>query len=83
MRKTKKRFLSALLACAMIIGLFPFAAFAGDAGSTDNIVYIDSSEDLVDAIQNQANGQTWVFTQAGTYNAVSYTHLTLPTNSLV
>ncbi|MEE0510730.1 MAG: hypothetical protein UDG94_05825, partial [Peptococcaceae bacterium] len=69
MRKTKKRFLSALLACAMIVGLFPFAAFAGDAGSTDNIVYIDSSEDLVDAIQNQANGQTWVFTQAGTYNA--------------
>lgn len=28
MRKTKKRFLSALLACAMLISLFPFAAFA-------------------------------------------------------
>ena len=28
MRKTKKRFLSVLLACAMIISLFPFAAFA-------------------------------------------------------
>ncbi|MEE0510889.1 MAG: hypothetical protein UDG94_06650 [Peptococcaceae bacterium] len=30
MRKTKKRFLSALLACAMIVSLFPFAAFAGE-----------------------------------------------------
>ena len=34
MRKTKKRFLSALLACAMIISLFPFAAFA-DAPATE------------------------------------------------
>lgn len=30
MQKTKKRFLSALLACAMIVSLFPFAAFAED-----------------------------------------------------
>lgn len=34
MRKTKKRFLSALLACAMLISLFPFAAFA-DAPATE------------------------------------------------
>lgn len=33
MRKTKKRFLSALLACAMIISLFPFAAFAANSTS--------------------------------------------------
>ncbi len=33
MRKTKKRFLSVLLACAMIVSLFPFAAFAEDGTS--------------------------------------------------
>lgn len=35
MRKTKKRFLSALLACAMLISLFPFAAFADSAPLPD------------------------------------------------
>lgn len=39
MRKTKKRFLSALLACTMLIGLFPFAAFA-DSGTT---IYVDAA----------------------------------------
>ncbi len=33
MRKTKKRFFSALLACTMLVSLFPFAAFAEDGTS--------------------------------------------------
>lgn len=33
MQKTKKRFLSALLTCAMLVSLFPFAAFAADSTS--------------------------------------------------
>ena len=32
-------------------------------------VMIATDEDLVNAIKNQANGQTWVFTQAGEYDA--------------
>lgn len=32
-------------------------------------VYIDSSEDLVDAIKCQQDGQTWIFTEAGEYDA--------------
>ena len=51
MRKTKKRFLSALLACAMIISLFPFAAFAED-GSTIDVDGTNTT--LADAI-SQAN----------------------------
>lgn len=50
-----------------------------DEGTPENkageIIEIDSSEDLVDAILHQADGQTWVFTQAGTYdvyNAANY-----------
>ena len=40
MRKTKKRFLSALLACAMLISLFPFAAFAdGNVAKIGNQSY--------------------------------------------
>ena len=41
MQKTKKRFLSALLACAMLISLFPFAAFADDAST--KTVYVDTN----------------------------------------
>lgn len=33
MRKTKKRFLSVLLACTMLVSLFPFAAFAANSTS--------------------------------------------------
>ena len=45
MRKTKKRFLSALLACAMMISLFPFAAFAdgnSSVASEPKIIYVDA-----------------------------------------
>lgn len=43
MRKTKKRFLSALLACAMIVSLFPFAAFANGAAVTTQTFYVDAT----------------------------------------
>ena len=60
MRKTKKRFLSALLACAMIVGLFPFAAFAGTTTQENAVasatnangetIYYESFEEAVKAI---------------------------------
>lgn len=43
MRKTKKRFLSALLACAMIVSLFPFAAFANGTAVTTQTFYVDAT----------------------------------------
>lgn len=54
MRKAKKRFLSALLACAMLIGLFPFAAFAAD----ENVAKIGDQEyaTLQAAIDEAASG---------------------------
>ena len=45
MQKTKKRFLSALLACAMLVSLFPFAAFAdgnSSVASEPKIIYVDA-----------------------------------------
>ena len=60
MRKTKKRFLSALLACAMLISLFPFAAFAGTTTQENAVAsatnangettYYESFEEAVKAI---------------------------------
>lgn len=54
MRKTKKRFLSALLACAMLVGLFPFAAFAENG----NVAKIGEQEyaTLQGAIDQAADG---------------------------
>ncbi|MEE0511993.1 MAG: hypothetical protein UDG94_12260, partial [Peptococcaceae bacterium] len=43
MRKTKKRFLSALLACAMIISIVPFAALAGDQTTPAKTIYVDAN----------------------------------------
>ena len=60
MRKTKKRFLSALLACAMMISLFPFAAFADDT-TVNNI------NDLQSAIKSADDGDT-ITLAAGTYD---------------
>lgn len=54
MQKTKKRFLSALLACAMLVGLFPFAAFAENG----NVAKIGEREyaTLQGAINEAASG---------------------------
>ena len=49
MRKTKKRFLSALLACAMIVSLFPFASFADD-----DIIYVDAASTAASEAGTQA-----------------------------
>ena len=61
----KKRILPILLALIMALTLLPTLALA------DGTVYIGSDEDLVDAIKDQAVGQTWVFTEAGTYDAIN------------
>ncbi|MEE0510706.1 MAG: hypothetical protein UDG94_05705, partial [Peptococcaceae bacterium] len=60
MRKTKKRFLSALLACAMIVSLFPFAAFANDTT-------VNSPSELESAIASANDGDT-ITLEAGTYD---------------
>lgn len=54
MQKTKKRFLSALLTCAMLVGLFPFAAFAENG----NVAKIGEREytTLQGAINEAASG---------------------------
>lgn len=54
MQKTKKRFLSALLACAMLVSLFPFAAFAENG----NVAKIGEREyaTLQEAINEAASG---------------------------
>ena len=63
MRKTKKRFLSALLACAMLISLFPFAAFAGT---------ITDADTLKAEIESASAGAT-IEIPAGTYDIGSLT----------
>ena len=63
MRKTKKRFLSALLACAMLIGMFPFAAFAGT---------ITDADTLKAEIESASAGAT-IEIPAGTYDIGSLT----------
>ena len=55
MRKTKKRFLSALLACAMLVSLFPFAAFADGASQTRTAGTLG---ELQEAIENAQSGDT-------------------------
>ena len=60
----KKSILSLALAVIMVMALLTIGAFADG-----EIVEIDSNEDLVNAITNQATNQTWVFTKAGTYDA--------------
>ena len=60
MRKTKKRFLSALLACAMLISLFPFAAFAADTS-------VNNPSELESAIASAEDGDT-ITLAAGTYD---------------
>lgn len=52
MRKTKKRFLSALLACAMLVSLFPFAAFAATTKT------VGTFEDLKSAVESAQSGDT-------------------------
>ena len=61
----KKRILPILLALIMALTLLPTLALA------DGTVYIESDEDLVSAIKDQADGQTWVFTEARTYDAIN------------
>lgn len=63
----RKRMLSLLVTLAVVLGLAVTMAFATE--QTTETVNISNSSDLVQAIANQKNGQTWVFTQAGTYDA--------------
>jgi len=63
--------LSLFVTAALVLGLAVTMAFASENDA--HTVYIANSSDLVQAIQNQEDGQTWVFTQAGTYDAKNTT----------
>ena len=58
------RWIAILMAALLCVALLPLGALA--EGS--NVVQISNSNELVAAIANQQDGQTWVFTQAGTYD---------------
>ena len=53
------------MTAVLCVALLPLGALAQ---GTD-VVRIGSNEDLVNAILNQENRQTWIFTEAGTYDA--------------
>ncbi len=67
----RKKVLSLLLAFCMIVMPFTVAYADGgaDNGTPKEIIYIDSSADLVRAIQNQQDNQTWIFREAGEFDA--------------
>lgn len=66
-----KRMLSLLVTLVMVLGLAVTMAFAAE--ETTETVEISNSSQLVEAIANQKDGQTWVFTQAGIYDAKNTT----------
>ena len=69
----KKRLLATMLALCMVITMLPVTALAGeeDTGETSeadsSVVQINTAEDLVKAINNQKDGQTWILAE-GTYD---------------
>lgn len=53
------------MTAVLCVALLPLGALAQE----NKVVEISSNTELVEAIRNQANGQTWIFTKAGTYDA--------------
>ena len=67
-----RKWLATLFAVVMVIAMLPAAVSAVEGDETNSsTVYISTDEDLVNAIKNQADGQTWVFTEARTYDAAT------------
>ena len=63
--KTKKyKLLSLFVAIAMVFCMIPAVALAAEEG---DVVKITNSQELIDAINNQKDGQTWELA-AGTYD---------------
>lgn len=58
-----RKWLSAIVAAIMAICMVPAIAFAEE----ENVVNISDSQGLIDAINNQQDGQTWVLSE-GTYD---------------
>ena len=61
--KKGRRWLSAVAAAIMALCMVPAIAFAEE----ENVVNISDSQGLIDAINNQQDGQTWVLAE-GTYD---------------
>lgn len=82
LKRKSKRVLSIVLAVAMIVGLFPIAAFADEGTSAPTTIYVDASasddngsgeqnspyKTLEKALQNANNGDT-IQLAAGEYTA--------------
>ena len=64
MRNKRMRLWSIVIAVIMLMGMLSVTAMA----SENDVIEIDSNEDLVAAIAKQEDGQTWVFTKADTYD---------------
>ena len=68
-RTSKTKLLTAIAIFAMVVCVFAVAASAEDSEATDaDTIEIDSNEDLVNAILNQSDNQTWMFTIDGIYD---------------
>lgn len=82
LKRKSKRVLSIVLAVAMIVGLFPIAAFADEGASASKPIYVDANagddngsgeqnspyKTLEKALQNANNGDT-IQLAAGEYTA--------------
>lgn len=65
----KRKLLPILLALAMVLTMIPASVFAAENENVAEVVEINSNADLVNAITGQQEGQTWVFTKEGVYDA--------------
>lgn len=67
-KASNARLIATVAILSMVLCAFAVAVQAQDSEAVTSI-NIDSNEDLVNAIANQADGQTWVFTKSGLYDA--------------
>ena len=86
MRKTKKRFLSALLACAMIVSLFPFAAFAESTSlpqAKDGVITLTENVTLTSAYTIEKGASVTIDLNGYTITNAAGNHTIINNGSLV
>ncbi len=87
MHKARKRFLSALLACAMIISLFPFAAFAADGTSLpeakDGVITLTQNVTLTSAYTIEKDASVTIDLNGYTITNAAGNHTIINNGSLV
>ena len=86
MRKTKKRFLSALLACAMLVSLFPFAAFAESTSlpqAKDGVITLTENVTLTSAYTIEKGASVTIDLNGYTITNAAGNHTIINNGSLV